>query len=148
MMLPDNEILLPFQQGEAPVVQTIAVPSKLPNGTPYIAYLPIFIGYMEPDGFLPPEPAAHALFLYNLTARRLWEQEIDNPIHYEGTNEKYHGPDFMMLYKRIAQWYSCEPELMGRFWQEVSLQCEREGVPMVPNEERYRFNVIPEVRLQ
>ena len=125
---------------EQQVVVVVRQPSVFPNGKKYTAHLPIFLGYQVPHGFLPPDPEAHALMMYNLMARSVWEREVQNPIHYEGTNENYHGPDFRALLKHVSIWYSCRADAMVRYWPAIQKQCEASDIPMIPDEERYRFN--------
>ena len=79
---------------EAQVVIIMQIPAVLPDGTKYISHVPLFTGYQIPHGFLPAEPEAHGLFMYNLMARGVWEREVNNIITYEGSDEKYHGPNF------------------------------------------------------
>ena len=125
---------------EAQVVTIVQQEANLPNGKKYYAQVPLFTGYQIPHGYLSPEPEAHALFMYNLMARSVWEREVQNPIVYEGSDTHYHGPDFRLMLERIACWYNTLPERMVRYWPAIIKQCEAKDVPMVPDEERYRFS--------
>ena len=127
-----------FRMAEEENVVLLKTEAKLFDGTPFLAQVPLFIGYQIPNGFLPPEPEAHALFMYNLMAYELYSSEILNPIRYEG--DPYPGPDFLRIMDVICAWYSTSIERIVRFWEPVESQCQHLGLPTVPDEERYRFN--------
>ena len=121
---------------------------QLPNGMRYHADVPFFIGYQVPDGFLLPLPECHALFLYNLMARNVYEQYIKDPIFLEGSEGDLERPEFLNIIKLCAAWYETKFEEMVKHWETVTHQCKRIMIPMVPDEERYRFNRTPEIFLQ
>ena len=121
-------------------IQQMFIKQKLPNGKEYTAEIPIFASFIAPSGYLTNDVECHALFMYNLVARTNWESFIQNPIELEGDKPRV-PPNFRRLYESIASWYRVHPpETMSFFWDQVTKQCFASDCPMIPNEERYRFN--------
>lgn len=144
-----TNIIMPQQivnMVEDGTVVIVHCPSKLPSGREYTAHIPLFIGYQEPDGFLPPLPEAHALFMYNLLAYDAYHRFTVNQIEYEDADPA-HEPNYLSLLNQVCWWYMCEPEKVWKHWSSVQRQCEHINCPLLPDEERYRFNRTPEVVL-
>ena len=99
----------------------------------------------ENGGFLPRDISAHALWYYYLIARTNWEKEMD-PIVLEGDIDPVY--DYKQLFTSVAIIYGTTPEVMVKHWPQVDFQATMLGVPKLPNEDRYRFNRIAEIKTQ
>lgn len=106
----------------------------------------IFERYIIPNGFLPRDIAAHALFRYYVSARQIYEEIILDPIVYEGDED----PVFNLeeLFKTFALAYGTEPERMIKFWPAVDMQCVLLRIPKMPEGDRFRFNHIPNIKIE
>lgn len=101
--------------------------------------VPLFPGYMRPNGYLLPDRPCHGLFYYYLSAQRVYEQNVEvKRIVYEG------DPDpivvFRNLFTSISALYGVSGEMMSKYWECVDAQCDLMGFPLLPDEEKYRFN--------
>lgn len=109
---------------------------ELPEGTEF--NIPIFEGYMIPNGFLGTAVEEHALFFYYINARQTYELfVIDTPILMETDAD----PEFSFrdLLTSIAALYGCDPEKMVKAWDTVDRQCDKLDIPRLPDEYQYRF---------
>jgi hypothetical protein len=105
-----------------------------------VAYqAPRFDAYLAPHGYFVDDPACHALFRYYLAARQNFENEHKGgKLVYEGNlDPKY---NYVQLFRSVAQWYGVTPERMTKFWSNIDMQCRLLQLPLMPDEERYRFN--------
>ena len=98
----------------------------------------VFNGYITPNGFLTNDLATHALFRYYLSARYWWEKEQENLLAYEGEVDS--SVNYQQMFSSIARLYGVEPEYMAKFWHNVDMQCRALHIPLLPDEDRYRFN--------
>lgn len=99
----------------------------------------LFTEYLIPNGHLTTQPECHALFYYYLNARRTYEEKVkDSPIVYEDDPDPTYN--FRQLFTSIATLYNVEPEQMANCWEDVDKQCLLLGLPLMPDEEKYRFN--------
>jgi len=104
---------------------------------------PLFIGFQAPDGFLTPRRESHALFMYNAAGCRTYENTVKDVIVYEGDKDPV--ANFRQLFEGVARLYGVKPHVMAKFWPQVDKQCEAIGYSVLPNEEQYRFNRVPEI---
>lgn len=97
----------------------------------------LFPELIIPNGFLSPIRESMACWYYFVLARRNYEVQQD-AIFYEG----HRDPDFnyRQLYTSIAKMYGVEPEAMAKCWGEVDKTAFALGLPLLPDEERYRFD--------
>lgn len=112
----------------------------------FVFSIPVFAAYTEPLGALSADKACHALWYYYLSARHVWETHIADPIVLEGDKDPEYN--FKQMFTSIATWYGVTPETMKNFWDRIDKQCDRLGLPKLPDEDRYRFNLTPEIRTQ
>lgn len=103
-----------------------------------------FTQYNMPIGFLVKDSACHALFRYYLMARQTYETHVLDPIVYEG--EKDPEYNFKQLFSSVAKMYGVEPEHMTKYWINVDMQCDLLGLPLMPDEEKYRFDRVQEIK--
>ena len=108
--------------------------------------VPAFDAYNIPEGYLARDAACHGLWYYYLIARKNYEKEVLDPIVYEG--ERDPEPNFKQLFSSIALAYGVQPEQMAHYWKHVDMQCWALHLPKLPDEEKYRFNTVPELRTQ
>jgi len=114
---------------------------------PTIAFhMPVFNGYLVPDGFLLKDLACHALWYYYLIARGTYETHVLNPIVYEG--DKDDEFNFQQMFSSVATSYGVQPEVMIKFWNNIDLQCWALELPELPKEDKYRFNATAEIKTQ
>jgi len=99
---------------------------------------PLFLGYMQPNGFLDQHRESHGLFYYNLIARNTYEKHILDPVVLEGEKDPVHN--FRDVFESVATLYGVQPEAMAKCWDMVDMQCQVLDIPTLPDEERYRFN--------
>lgn len=99
---------------------------------------PVFVGYMEPHGWLTAEPETHALFNYYLCARKTVEENWTELLAYEGEEDS--GHNFKQLFTSVARMYNVAPEAMAKCWDRIDKQCDLLHLPRMPDEERYRFS--------
>lgn len=100
----------------------------------------IFVGYIEPHGYLTDNPATHACFYYYLLARRGYERVEIDPVVWEGDADPtvaYH-----QLWTSIARMYNVEIGAMAQCWEIVDKQCYLLGLPKLPEGDRYRHDAI------
>ena len=103
--------------------------------------LTIFGDYIKPLGVFTHELETHALFYYYLIARRAYEENIkDEPIVYEGHKDP--EVNFQQIFISVASMYGIEPSAMSRRWELIDQQCLLAGLPLMPNEDKYRHNAI------
>ncbi len=107
---------------------------------------PLFLGYMQPNGYLDQHRESHGLFYYNLIARNAYEKHISDSLKVEGELEV--SPNFRNIFKSVATLYGVQPEAMAKCWDMVDAQCRILKIPALPNEERYRFDRAGEIRTQ
>ena len=100
----------------------------------------VFIGYIEPLGWLTDEPATHACFYYYLCSRNTYERVELNPVVYEGDADTVVHYD--RLWTSIAKMYNVEVGAMAQAWELVDKQCDLLGLPKLPDSERYRHNAV------
>lgn len=105
---------------------------------------PRFFDYAPPNGFLPYDAPNNALFYYYLLARKAYEEIILDPLVLEG--ERDPEANFRQLFTSVAIAYGVKPEEMAKCWHNVDMQCHALDMPLLPDEERYRFNRIQEIR--
>ncbi len=105
--------------------------------------MPIFLGYMAPNGFLDEHPESHALWNYYLCARGAYERTIKDVIVLEGDPDP--AANFKQLFVNMAQLYGVQPEAMAKCWRQVDMQCDLINMPRLPDEDRYRFNSVDEI---
>lgn len=108
--------------------------------------MPIFQQYLAPEGFLVRDKACHALFYYYLIAHNTYETHIKDVIVYEGDPDPQYN--FKQMFSSAAACYGVQPEQMVQFWRNVDMQCDLLGLPILPDEERFRFNRTPELKTQ
>jgi len=106
--------------------------------------MPVFNGYLVPDGFLMNDLACHALWYYYLIARGTYETHILDPIVYEGDKDPEFN--FRQMFTSVATSYGVQPEVMIKFWNNIDLQCWALQLPTLPDEDKYRFNVTAEIK--
>ena len=99
---------------------------------------PLFVGYMQPDGFLDQHRESHALFYYNLIAHNTYEEHVRDSLKLEGELEVQ--PNFRAIFESLATLYGVQPEAMAKCWDMVDMQCQVLNIPTLPDEARYRFN--------
>lgn len=101
---------------------------------------PVFVKYTKAKGgFLCDHEACHALMYYALLGRRAYEENIlGDGIQYEGIPDN--ETNFPQLLRSISDLYGVKPEQMTKHWKEVEAQFVFLNLPMLPEEERYRFN--------
>lgn len=108
---------------------------------------PVFDAYNIPNGFLVRDMACHGLFYYAITARRAFEENVQGwGLQYEGNLSN--TTNFRALFESIAFLYGVSPANMVKFWKEVDMQFHVLGIPSLPDEDRYRHNKTPEIKLQ
>lgn len=105
--------------------------------------MPSFNAYLVPVGFLIEDRACHALWYYYLIARQTYETHIHDPIVYEDDKDPEYN--FKQLFTSVAKAYGVRPEVMCKFWKNVDFQCRTLELPLLPDEDKYRFNQIPEI---
>ena len=108
--------------------------------------MPRFDPYVMPTGFLSPDTPCHALFYYYLAARRTYENDVVDPIVYEGEPDP--EVNFRQLFTSIATAYGVQPEHMLKYWSNVDLQCNLLRLPLMPSGDQYRFDKVAEMRTQ
>lgn len=113
---------------------------KFPDGRTITVLMqaPVFWQYVEPLGGLSAEKACHALWFYYQNAREVYEREIIDPIQYEGDRDT--DVNFRQLFEHSAELYNVEPHIMAKFWPQVDRNCEIYDIPIMPREDRYRFD--------
>lgn len=95
---------------------------------------------------------APALFHYYTVARAAYERQTDTTSKVIKSGHMGHsvGQDtrhnYHQLLLSIARAYDVEPEEMTKFWKEVDLQAVTLGLPLLPDEEQYRFNTVVEIK--
>jgi len=124
--------------------------AKLPSAFEGIRFdVPRFVNYIKPNGFLCDHPACHAVFYYNLTARLSYEEnELGFGLQMEGEgfeNVLWNRSNFRQSWETISMMYGVTEADMVRHWQCVDMQFFAMGKPGLPDEERYRFNRVPQV---
>jgi hypothetical protein len=70
---------------------------------------------------------------------------IDGGAIYEGELSSY--TDFHNLFIGVTTAYQVDPVETAKHWPCITLQCQLLQIPMVPDEERYRFNRTPVIVL-
>lgn len=124
--------------------------AKLPSAFEGIRFdVPRFVHYIKPNGFLCDHPACHATFYYNLTARLSYEEnELGFGLQMEGEgfeNVLWNRSNFRQAWETISMMYGVTEADMVRHWQCVDMQFFAMDKPGLPDEERYRFNRVPQV---
>lgn len=103
-----------------------------------VRFEPIAFRHLAPPaGFIDADPHAWACWYYYILARKRYEEMCDN-IVYEGELDL--TGDFLGLFKGVAKLYGVAPEGMAKCWQMVDMQCYLQNLPLLPDEEKYRFN--------
>lgn len=105
---------------------------------------PLFLGYMQPYGFLDQHRESHGLFYYNLIAHYTYEMHVRDSLKLEDEPEEQ--PDFRNIFESVATLYGVTPEAMAKCWDMVDMQCQVLEIPTMPDEERYRFNRVDVIR--
>jgi len=108
--------------------------------------VPRFDTYIIPAGWLSIDTPCHALFYYYLAARRTYENDVKDPIVYEGEPDP--EVNFRQLFTSIAVAYGVQPEHMLKYWINVDMQCDLLHIPRLPAEDKYRFDTVAEIRTQ
>ena len=112
-----------------------------------VAYTPpLFLAYMQPNGFLDQHRESHGLFYYNLIARNAYEKHVSDSLKLEGELEVQ--PEFRKIFESVANLYGVKPHEMAKCWDMVDMQCQILDIPTLPDEERYRFNTPDKITLQ
>ena len=94
---------------------------------------------------LPPYRAAHALMFYYFHARKMYEEvNLQDRLVYEGDPDPQ--ADYFSLFKSVAIRYNVTCEQMAKFWDSIDLACALNNMPRLPNEDRFRFNKVIELR--
>lgn len=107
---------------------------------------PTFRAYEQPHGWLLHDQACHALWYYYVVAFNNYREHIHDPIVLEGDKDQV--TNFRQLFMSIAIAYGVEPERMVKFWLNVDMQCRALYLPRLPDEDKYRFHITPEIRTQ
>ena len=108
------------------------------SNLPFKPAIPLFLGYMQPHGYLDQHRESHALWYYYLTARNVYETHIEDIVVLEGDVDPPYN--FRQLFTSVARMYGVQPEGMGKCWLLVDKQCDLLGLPRMPEGERYRFD--------
>lgn len=106
--------------------------------------VPRFHDYAPPNGFLPYDAENNGLFYYYLLARKAYEETIKDIFVFEGELDP--TANFRQLFISVATAYGVPPEAMAKCWPAVDMQCDALQLPRLPDEGRYRFNRIQEIR--
>jgi len=85
-----------------------------------------------------PHKEVHALFYYYLIAHQQLEQAREGAIVYEGDPDPVY--DFVQLAKNIANLYEVPIEHMCNCWDEIDNICVAFGLPIMPDNPKYRHN--------
>lgn len=113
--------------------------AALPSGTQFNCI--IFEEYKIPFGFLDSAPETHALFWYFLNARKVYDGYFQKmEVVLEGDVDP--ATNFRQLFESIAFQYGVEPENMAKCWDLVDAQARALNMPVMPFENRYRFQSI------
>jgi hypothetical protein len=104
---------------------------------------PFFKEHTAPLGFLAQDQSCQALFHYYLIARTNLEKQAD-PLVYEGERDPEY--DYRSLFKSISVIHATTPEAMSKWWSNVDMECRMRQLPLIPDEERYRFNRVIEIQ--
>ena len=100
----------------------------------------LYPNYEKPIGFLCNRDLhrpCHALFYYATIGRATYERFISEVQAYEGDLDSSYN--FETLIKSVAFLYDVSLEDMVAHWPCVSMQFHILELPMLPDEERYRF---------
>jgi len=101
--------------------------------------VPLFPGFMQPNGYLLPDRACHGLFYYYLCAQRVYEQNVEvERVIYEGDLDPV--LKFRDLFTSLSALYGVSANKMSKYWDVVDKQCDLMGFPRLPDEEQYRFD--------
>lgn len=119
--------------------------AQTPDKATGIAFVSIFFeDYLPPNGFLDRDPACHALFYYNLIARKAYEETEKDVIVLEGEDDPQNN--YKQQFTSVATMYGVSPERMIKFWSHVVLTCNLHKIPVVPDRDKYRFNRSPKIK--
>lgn len=124
------------------VVMERAHPMVLPDGTKIKAFFHLFPDYHRPIGGLcnfEQHRECHALFYYAVTAREMYEAHVlGRAIEYEG--DASITPMFRRHFEHVGNLYEVLTDIMSHHWHCITLQSQLCKIPILPDEERYRFN--------
>ena len=102
---------------------------------------PLYPDFEKPTGWLCNRHLnreCHALFYYSITARYAWEKCVrGDAIIYEGAPDPQ--VNFETLIKSIAFLYNVKLTEMVQHWPCVSMLHHDLKIPILPDEERFRF---------
>lgn len=99
-------------------------------------------------GWLCKTMECHACFYYAMTARRNYEQYV---LGFEVQLEEIDytsKTDFKHCFDTIILLYGAQPEKVISHWSCVDRQMKELGISLLPDEEKYRFNNVPEIKTQ
>ena len=94
------------------------------------AQIVIFESHQVPDGFLPRDHAAHALWMYCLDAHKAYRvggQSIDKQTILEGT--PWHNTHYEQQARTVAMWYGVTLDEMAKYWPAVRMEMASKGLP-------------------
>lgn len=97
--------------------------------------------------FLCVDSACHGCFYYAITARNAYELVVKGyDRQYDDDNILWNRAKFRQMFESCAFMYGSSPEAMAKHWDCIGMQFAGLELPMLPDEERYRFNRTPELR--
>ena len=100
-------------------------------------------GKLNPQGRLPKNHVAHALFYYNLIAAKNLDEAKKNLVYEHELSKKFEVADARRLIESVAFMYNTTPGEMVRFWDVVDAQRRALGSNQnadLPHAMRFRFN--------
>lgn len=96
---------------------------------------PMYVQYIAPNGFLPYDVGAHALFHYFNVAMANYKRQKEDLV-LEHTGSRGHGEtrifNYHQLWLSIAQLYNTDPNTMGNYWPAVDMQAKVLGLTKCP----------------
>lgn len=90
----------------------------------------IYENHQVPEGYLPKDHAAHALWAYYIDAHKAYRtvgKSIDDQRILEGT--PWHNTHYEQQARTIAMWYGVTMDEMAKYWPAVRLEIMRSGLP-------------------
>jgi hypothetical protein len=112
--------------------------------------VPLFPELIQPNGFLDRSREAHALWFYYTRARLAFETHLEPIVIQRVGDLPTADPEvnYRQLFTSVAQMYGVKPEAMAKCWDMVDMQCAALKLPPLPDKDKYRHNVTPEIKTQ
>lgn len=105
------------------------------NNDNVIYHVPMYAEHTQPDGFLPHDVHAVALWHYCMTVKANIKSR-DAEVALEGKRNA--EPNYHNVFKGVAEIYGVDPNDMEPFWPAVDAEMARCGFTPLPKDRKYR----------